>query len=85
MFGADTAAARLSHTRSPLGSRLCGMGSLILSVHSGNDSLYVHFSSMIRFSLTAAKRGSDGQQRQVKVDTVVSCFIRINLQNWHSC
>ncbi len=27
----------------------------------------------------------DGQQRQVKVDTVVSCFIRINLQNWLSC
>ncbi len=29
--------------------------------------------------------GRDGQQRQVKVDTVVSCFIRIKLQNWHSC
>ncbi len=50
---------------------------------SGNDSLDVPFPSMIRLSLTAAMR--DGQQRQVKVDTVVSCFIRINLQNWHSC
>ncbi len=37
---------------------------LILSVHSGNDSLNVPFSSMIRFSLTAAVREEmDGRDR----------------------
>ncbi len=62
MLGADTEIARLSCICSPaLASRLCGsegviMVFLILSVHSGKDSLNVSFSSMIRFSLTAAVR-----------------------------
>ncbi len=54
MFGADTAAARFSHMRSPALVQDCVV--LILSVHSGNDSLDAPFSSMIRFSLTAAVR-----------------------------
>ncbi len=61
-FQADPAIAILSHTCSPaLASRLCDSGGiimvfLILSVHSGKDSLDVPFPSMIRFSLTTAMR-----------------------------
>ncbi|XP_058619785.1 keratin-associated protein 10-4-like [Onychostoma macrolepis] len=61
MFGADTAAARLSHTRSPALVQDC-----VIQSDCSNE-------------------GGDGQQGQVKVDTEVSCIIRIKLQNWTTC
>lgn len=33
----------------------------------------------------SSNEGHDGRQRQVKMFTVISCFIKIKLQNWHSC
>ncbi len=57
MFGADGAAVKLSHTRSPALVQDCVVrGGFILSVHSGNDCLDVPFPSMIIISLTAAMR-----------------------------
>ncbi len=54
-------------------------------MHSGKDSLDAPFPFMIRFQYDCSNEGHDGWQRQVKVGTVVICFIRIKLQNWHSC
>ncbi|ROL52348.1 hypothetical protein DPX16_18716 [Anabarilius grahami] len=33
----------------------------------------------------SSNEGHDGHQRQAKVFTVVSCFIKIKLQNWYRC
>ncbi len=66
MFGADGAAALFFPHVLLLLFKIVGYGGvimvfLILSVHSGNDSLDVAFHSMIRFSLTALMR--DGRDR----------------------
>ncbi len=54
----------------------------IFSVHSGNDSLNVSFSSIIRFQSHSSNEGRDGRQRQVKVGMVVSCRIGTAVLRW---